>query len=439
MLAVRRRPFGLHYGYISLAMASLALLATLGFGRFAYSLILPGMREGLSLTYTQMGLLGTGNTVGYLAAVPLAGVAASRFGSRLVMAASMLVTSLLLLATGFSPSFEWALLFQTLAGLTSAGAIVPSMAFAGAWVAPHKRGVASGFIASGMGLSFFATGPVIPGLVASSPDMGWRYGWFMVAGVLFVSGLLVSAFLRSRPEDVGLQAMGFIPTRVQGDPTGAGDPPGEGDPPGRPYRSDSRQAPVSALNWGLVYRSRPVWHLSALYGIFGFAYISYLTFFAAFLRDQGGLAEGIIGNMWAISGVGLIIGALAWGALSDRLGRRNGIAMAFIVLAASILLLTLSHSVVVYTVSAVLFWAAEPGVPVIVAAASGDFVGGRLAPAAMGFATLFMGVGQAIGPFLAGGIADVTASFDMAFYVSALVALLGMGASLFLKQPKACR
>lgn len=399
----------LHYGYVALAMASLALLTTLGFGRFAYSLILPGMKEGLSLNYTQMGLLGTGNTIGYLAAVPLAGVAASRFGSRMVIAASMLVTGLALAATGAVFDFGWALFFQAIAGVASAGAIVPSMAFAGAWVARRKRGIASGFITSGVGISFFATGPVIPSLVASYPEMGWRYAWFLVAGVVFLSGLLVAALLRSRPQDMGLQVMGFMP--------------GETSP----------DRPVSALNWGLVYRSGAVWHLSILYGIFGFAYISYLTFFAAFLREQGGLAEGIIGNMWTISGLGMIAGSLVWGSLSDRLGRRLGISAVFVFLAIAIFLFTTSHSVVIYTFSAVLFWAAEPGVPVIVAAACGDYVGGRLAPAAVGFATLFMGVGQAIGPYLTGGIADMTASFNMAFYVSALVALLGMACALFLR------
>lgn len=137
--------------------------------------------------------------------------------------------------------------------------------------------------------------------------------------------------------------------------------------------------------------------------------------------------------MWAISGLGMIAGSLVWGSLSDRLGRRLGISAVFVFLAIAIFLFTTSHSVVIYTISAVLFWAAEPGVPVIVAAACGDFVGGRLAPAAVGFATLFMGIGQAIGPYLTGGIADMTASFNMAFYVSALVALLGMAGALFLR------
>ncbi|MDP2726881.1 MAG: MFS transporter [Dehalococcoidia bacterium] len=402
---------GLHYGYVALALAALTLLSALGFGRWTYSLILPGMKEGMHLTYTQMGLLGTGYMVGYMVAVPLAGIAASRYGSRLVMGGSLLITGLSLLATGASPTFEWALLFQTLTGIASTGAIVPSMAVPGTWVAPEKRGIATGLVNSFLGLSFFVTGPIIPALLASSTDMGWRYSWFLVAAVVLLSGILVAAFLRNYPQDLGLQVLAFNPKLAP------------------------KERPTSTLSWGSVYRSGAIWHLSALYAIFGFAYVSYMTFFAAFLREQGGLSETIIGNMWAISGVGVVIGSLVWGSLSDRLGRRASIAAVFFFLAAAIFALTLSRSPLVYTLSTVLFWAAEPGVPVIVAAACGDYVGGRLVPAAVGLTTFFMGIGQAIGPILTGRIADMTSSFDIAFYLTALVALLGLLGSLFLRQP----
>lgn len=393
-------------------MASLCLVATLGFGRFSNNLILPSMKDGLGLNYTQLGLLGTANMIGYLIAVPVAGVLASRFGSRLVMGLAMLVTGIALLSTGFSPTFELAFISQVVAGIGSAAAIVPSMALASIWVAPSKRGLATGIVNAGLGISFFVTGPLIPALIASSTDMGWRYAWYLLAAVVLGSGLIVAAFMRNRPQDMGLPPLGAA---------AAAPIPGSA---------------TSSLDWGAVYRSRPVWHLAFLYFIFGFAYSSYLTFFAAFLRDQGGLAGGIIGNMWAISGLGIVVGCLAWGSLSDMLGRKTSIIIVFFFLALAILLFTVSQSVWIFTLSAFIFWMAEPGVPVIVAAASGDYVGGRLVPAAIGFVTLFMGIGQAGGPLLTGRIADMTASFDMAFYIAAAAALLGMLSTVFLKQPK---
>jgi len=65
------------------------------------------------------------------------------------------------------------------------------------------------------------------------------------------------------------------------------------------------------------------------------------------------------------------------------------------------------------------------------AATCGDVLGPRLAPAALGFITLFFGIGQALGPAVAGAIADASGSFFGPYLLAAGVALLGaIGASL---------
>lgn len=133
----------------------------------------------------------------------------------------------------------------------------------------------------------------------------------------------------------------------------------------------------------------------------------------------------------------MIAGCLAWGSISDRVGRPEGIAIVFVFLAAAIVFFTVCHSLVVHYLSAVVFWAAEPGIPVIVAAACADYAGSRLASAAVGFATLFMGIGAAAGPILTGSMADLTGSFDIAFYASAAVAIMGIIGALLLRQPGA--
>ena len=49
----------------------------------------------------------------------------------------------------------------------------------------------------------------------------------------------------------------------------------------------------------------------------------------------------------------------------------------------------------------------------------------RLAPAALGFITVFFGLGQAISPGIAGAMADAAGSFSSAFLLAAIVATLG--------------
>ena len=84
--------------------------------------------------------------------------------------------------------------------------------------------------------------------------------------------------------------------------------------------------------------------------------------------------------------------------------------------------------------SAVVFGLSAWAIPTIMAAAAGDYVGPRLAPAGLGFITLFFGIGQALGPGVGGYLADVTQSFTTSFLLASAVALLGAGLSLKLRK-----
>jgi len=120
---------------------------------------------------------------------------------------------------------------------------------------------------------------------------------------------------------------------------------------------------------------------------------------------------------------------LIWGAVSDALGRRVALVFVYVIQALSFSLFALWPSAVGFTISAALFGLTAWSIPAIVAAACGDVLGPRLAPAALGFITLFFGVGQASGPSVAGALADAMGSFSPAFLLASGVALLGAGGS----------
>jgi MFS family permease len=86
-----------------------------------------------------------------------------------------------------------------------------------------------------------------------------------------------------------------------------------------------------------------------------------------------------------------------------------------------------------FTLSAVLFGLVAWSVPAIMAATCGDIVGPRLAPAALGFMTLFFGIGQALGPSVAGSMADSARSFVPAFWLATGVAAMGAVGAAFLR------
>ena len=134
-----------------------------------------------------------------------------------------------------------------------------------------------------------------------------------------------------------------------------------------------------------------------------------------------------------------MVGALSifcgviWGGLSDKLGRGKGAAFAYLTLALSYGIFGLFQVKSGFYLSAILFGLSAWSIPTIMAAAAGDYVGPRLAPAGLGFVTLFFGIGQALGPWIGGYLADVTRSFTGPFLLACAISLLGALMSLGLK------
>ena len=123
---------------------------------------------------------------------------------------------------------------------------------------------------------------------------------------------------------------------------------------------------------------------------------------------------------------------LIWGSVSDFIGRRGALAIVYLVHAVAFSMFPLWPAPTGFVLSAVLFGLSAWSIPGIMAATCGDLLGPRLAPAALGFITLFFGLGQAAGPFVAGAMADAAKSFWPALWLCAGVALLGAVGALLL-------
>ena len=175
--------------------------------------------------------------------------------------------------------------------------------------------------------------------------------------------------------------------------------------------------------------------LGTVYFFYGLSYIIYMVFFAAYLVKEAGFTAEAAGRVWALAGGLSIFCGVIWGGISDRLGRSRGSALAYLVLALSYIIYALVKAKFGIYLSAVLFGLTAWSIPTIMAAAAGDFVGPRLAPAGLGFVTLFFGIGQALGPALGGYLADATQSFTVPFLTAGGISLAGMVASVFLKKP----
>ncbi len=394
----------LHYGWVVVFMGLLVTIGAHGFGRMSYTLILPAMKDGLHFNYTQLGLISTGNFVGYLLMALIGGALAARFGSRLVISLALAFMGITMILTGLIQSFQMAFTLRLLTGLGHGAAYVPAMALGSAWFTAQRRGFATGIISAGIGTGTLVASLIIPVILRSQGIEGWRYAWFYLGfGLLFIA-VLAALFLRSRPEEMGLSQIGEKTSQKL---------------------SPERPSPAKILNWTGVYKLKSVWYLGLIYFMYGFSYIIYMTFFAAYLIKELGMSPAEAGGLWALVGGLSIFCGIIWGGISDFMGRARGAALAYLVLAISYLLFALIKVPSGYYLSAIFFGLSAWSIPTIMAAAAGDMVGPKLAPAGLGFVTLFFGIGQALGPMVGGFILDATKSFSVPFLLATGVSILG--------------
>lgn len=425
----------IHYGWIVVLTGMLAAVGAHGFGRMSYTLILPEMREGLGLTYTQAGLLATGNLVGYLVFAVIGGFLASKFGARRVISLSLLLMGVTMLLTGIANSFGWAFAMRLLTGLGNGGAYVPAMALGSIWFAMRRRGVATGIVSGGIGVGTFVGGFIVRHVLSVYGADGWRYSWYYLGGAVLFIALLCYLLLRDRPEDLGLEQVGApTPLKSEGEQNPTSPSPSN---PGPQSSVTAKKKPAPSLQWGLVYKVKEMWYLGLVYSAYGFSYVIYMTFFAAFLAQEILIDPGLVTNLWILVGGLSAFCGVIWGGISDRLGRKRGAALAYLVLGLSYLLFALFDTLPAFYVSIFLFGLSAWSIPTIMAAAAGDYVGPRLAPAGVGFITLFFGIGQALGPYVGGYLKDVTGTFVFSFILATSVSLVGMVGSLLLKKPAA--
>jgi sugar phosphate permease len=403
----------MHYAWVIAAMGFLVTVLAHGFGRMSYSVILPFMKDGLALNYTQLGSIATGNFIGYLCLAIVGGFLAARFGVRKVVFVSLIVIGVSLFLTGLSNSFLFAFFMRLVTGAGNGGSYVPIMALPAAWFVIKRRGLATGIVSAGIGSGLFISGIMLPPIISAFGRDGWRYAWFVLGISVFVLAFVCFAFLRDNPKEKGLGLYG-----------------GEGGQ--QPAAQGPRVTLFSAFRDVVV--EPEIWKLAGVYFMYGFSYIIYLTFFVAYLTREMQVPALTAGRIFGVLGIFSIFCGVIFGWVSDVLGRRHGSMLAYLTLALSYLVFAFWKDYTGFYLSAVVFGIAAFSIPTIMAAAAGDAVGGRLAPAGLGFITLFFGIGQALGPMIGGYIKDATGTFTYAFLLSLAVSLAGAGGALVLKK-----
>jgi len=398
----------MHYGWIIALTGMAVLFACLGLGRFSLGMLLPSMGISLNLNYSQMGLIGTGNFIGYMLSVVLAGMVAKAIGARWTISLGLILVGESMALISRAMGFMEVLTLYVATGIGSGLANVPMMGLVSHWFSKTNRGRAAGLMLSGNGIAIVFTGLLIPWINKSLGMEGWRTGWMTIGVISLGITAIAACFLRNEPGEKG-------PSPVGGS---AASPTPDSNHPGK--RKSNRGVMV---------------HLGCIYALFGATYVVYATFIVTAMVNERGFGENTAGTFWAVVGGLSIFSGPLFGWLSDRLGRKKGIILVYALFTLAYVLVAADLPEPFLYASIAIFGLAVWSVPTIMSAAVGDYTGPARAVKAFGFITLFFGAGQITGPAVAGVIADKTGTFSMAFWLCALLTTTAIGLTWFLRPP----
>jgi MFS family permease len=402
-----RRSEWFHYGWLIVAAGTLCIFAGLGLGRFALGMLLPSMAASLGLSYSQMGLISTANFLGYLVAVLAGGFAVRHFGSRRLIFAALMIVGISMGLVGMAGGFLSVLGLYLLTGVGSGAANIPMMGLVTAWFHGSQRGRAAGFVVSGSGFAILLSGWMIPAVNQLHGDEGWRLSWMVLAAIVVVVAFVCLLILRDRPEDLGL-----IPVGEER----------EGPPESRTGESG-----------GTPMRRSTLYHLGAIYFLFGFTYVIYATFFVTFLVKEHGYSETVAGTFWSAVGLLSLLSGPVFGTLSDRWGRKRCLMIVFAIQTMAYLLAASGRTGPFLYASVCLYGVVAWSIPSIMAALAGDHAGPEKVAQVFGMITFIFGIGQIAGPALAGYMADQTGSFTSSFTLAAAMTMLAIVLAALLK------
>ncbi|MCJ7786490.1 MAG: YbfB/YjiJ family MFS transporter [Desulfobacterales bacterium] len=376
----------IHYGWVIVGVGVLVKMTSLGFGRFAYPMLLPSMRGSLGFNYSEMGLLSGAIMLGYLLFSLIGGMLATRLGPKRIVIASLLCGALSMFFISRLSEFSPLLFFSFAMGAGAAGSHISITTLPMAWFEERRLGRAVGVVTGGTGLGIIVTGLLLPYLLFNLGKEAWRECWFLLALITFLVAVIGWVLLREKPN-----LMAFLPPSL------------DGDNKFHPSKRESHELTLKAI--------------FIIYFIFGFAYNIYATYFVAYMIEEIRLTAKTAGDIWAIFGWMCTGSGLIWGFVSDRLGRRKALLWNNGIISLSVLLPLLLYQPFFMGFSALLFGGTFLGTVTIIAAAIGDQVSEKRA-SVYGLVTLIHGTGQFLGTISGGYLKDLTGSFQLTLIVS---------------------
>ena len=363
-----------------LLSACLALAVCFGMSRYFYTPMLVLMRTQYGLSLDAIGLIATGNMIGYLFGSLLTALFTSPVMQFRIFVAGIWGTIFLTFSMGFFNDTGMLVIIRALAGVATAFTLVSSTVIVRRALAASGKETLVGWIYCGVGVGIAGSGLIVP--------LGARFfdaqGLWMLAalfGMLLVPFILPSVAKASRHSAVA--------------------PPSAGESFKR-----ARRVPFRVV--------------FVCYAVGSICLTVYGTYIVAIMERAEGLAEWA-NWFWIFTAIVSIPSGILAGLLAQRVGFHWALCIVYVLHATAIMLPSISTGVGLNLMSCLIFGLTFMATPVLVSgltvSSGGNF----------GTLTLGGGIGQALTPFLAALVAGDGESFDVVLISTGILTLLSAG------------
>ena len=392
---------GVYYGWI--VVAGVFIITAISCGSF-YSFgvfFVPVMSEfGWSRSITA----GTNSIAGvaYAISVPLIGLAAEKYGYRVItnITAGCMGIGLILAATVQSV-WEMYLYVGVLSGIGACAAIPLPLSMVARWFI-KRQGLALGIASAGIGTG----AALIPLLTAYLiANFGWRFAFVILGALILLTYIPITFFIIRMPKPEYVYSFEGDPSLLNSDQGNTGSNGG--------------------LNLIEAIATSQFWYV---FSIFAFSILSLamaMTHVVPHAIDMG-ITPLTAASLLTILGFCSIIGRLTAGIFSDRIGAKPVLFIGLALQGLTMLWIAGADTLWMFYIFAVLFGVAYGGNLVMVPKLTASIFGAESMGSVYSGISVGDGIGFIIGPVLAGYIYDVSGTYSYSFWLTAFGLLLAV-------------
>ncbi|RJG23136.1 MFS transporter [Paenibacillus thiaminolyticus] len=369
--------------------------------------VMPILAQEFGINNAQLGLI---NSVFFLAYAILqipAGTLGDRLGRKNVLVPGYILFGLATAFTGIANSFFMLLLARIITGVGEGTYYGPQYALSSEAIPEKVRTVGTAVINSGQAIGI-SLGYITASTLTLEKGLNWRIPFYIMAIPTIITALLIWFVIKEKPRKFNVEARGADTKKGE-------------------TRKTSMFSLFKNRNLSLTF----IMVFCSLYGFFAI-----LTWLPQYLQTERGYQGSDVGFISSLVPWASIPGALFFGYLSDKFGRRKPLVYALVPIAA------LSIYLVVYTQSdaAMMLALIVYGLtgklaldPVLVAFVA-DNAPKEAYSTAFGLYN-FIGMSSSIlAPYITGYLVDTTGSMRSGFFLAMILLFIGLAAMIFTKE-----